>query len=133
MSALDPVLVSFLDVLSMDSNSLEHEIEADEAPEKSELTLEAAQLLTQVLTERRKDYKTTIAEDVALLHDNAMPKRHRMAIHVRLGEKEIIATTLNSMQNHIGRMQSEKAATNGDQSSQRDANEKTDRGKKRKI
>lgn len=115
MSALDPALISFLDVLSMDGTSLEYEIEADEAPGESEFTLETAQLLTQVLTERRNDYKTTIAEDVALLRDNALPKRHSMAIEVRLGEKEIIATALNSMQNYIANEQSDKAATNGDQ------------------
>jgi hypothetical protein len=133
MSALDPALISFLDVLSMDGTSLEYEIEADEAPGESEFTLETAQLLTQVLTERRNDYKTTIAEDVALLRDNALPKRHRMAIEVRLGEKEIIATALNSLQNYIANEQSDKAATNGDQLSQRDADGKTDNSKKRKV
>ncbi len=56
-----------------------------------------------------------------------------MAIEVRVGEKEIIATALNSMQNCIANEQSDKAATNGDQLSQRDADGKTYNSKKRKV
>lgn len=133
MSALDPAFMSFLDVWSMDAQSLEIEIQANETPAHSEFTLETAQLLTQVLKERRNDYKTTIAEDVALLRDNALPKRRRMAIKVRLGEKEIIATAVNSMQIYVANEVSDEAATNGCQLSQRDAKGKTDNSKKIKI
>lgn len=135
MSALDPALIAFLDIFSMDATTLDFAIkdDLDAALDNLELPCEAAQLLTQVLTERRNDYKTTIAEDVALLRDKALLKRHRMAVEVRLGEKEIIARALNSMQIYIAKVQSEEAAANGDQSPQRGADGKTDNGKKRKI
>lgn len=133
MSALDPTLIAFLEVMSMSAKTLDFVIKGDYALVNSELTLKAAQLLTQVLTERRNDYETTIAEDVVLLRDNALPKRHRMAIGVRLGEKEIIATALSTVQNYIAKVQSEDEAYNDDELSQRDADGKTDNGKKRKI
>lgn len=126
-------MISFIDVFSMDATTLSIEIEADEAPEKPEFTVEIAQLLIQVLTVRRNDFKTTMAEDVALLQDKALPKRHRMAIEVRLGEKEIIATALDSMQSLIAEVPSDKAATNSDQFPKCDADRITKKRKKRKV
>lgn len=43
------------------------------------------------MSRRLKAYRTTLAEDVALLEDLTVQGRRRMAIQVRLGEKEILS------------------------------------------
>ena len=48
-------------------------------------------VLKEIISHRQKAYKTTLAEDVALLGDLAVQGRRRMAVEVRLGEKEILA------------------------------------------
>ena len=48
-------------------------------------------VLKEIILSRQKAYKTTIAEDYDLLNDAALQPRRRMAIEVRLGEKEILA------------------------------------------
>ena len=97
----------------MEAALLEVEMETDEAPEEPRLTLEAARLLMQVLLERRDDFRNTIAGDVALLQNDALMKRQRMAVEVRLGEKEIVAAALNTLHHEIESMVLEKPATNG--------------------
>lgn len=48
-------------------------------------------VLKEIITCRLKAYKTTLAEDIALLEDLTVQGRRRMAIEVRLGEKEILS------------------------------------------
>ena len=48
-------------------------------------------VLKDIISHRQKAYKTTGAEDVALLDDVTVQGRRRMAIQVRLGEKEILS------------------------------------------
>ncbi len=48
-------------------------------------------ILREIISDRQKAYRTTLAEDIALLGDLAVQGRRRMAIEVRLGEKEILA------------------------------------------
>ncbi|KAL9129133.1 MAG: hypothetical protein Q9217_002343 [Psora testacea] len=46
---------------------------------------------------RRKDvYATTIAQDIEILGTTRLKNRHRMAVEVRLGEKEILAVALDA-------------------------------------
>lgn len=47
-------------------------------------------VLKEIISQRQKAYKTTSAEDIALLEDPSVQGRKRMAIEVRLGEKEIL-------------------------------------------
>ncbi|KAL6713075.1 Ribosomal lysine N-methyltransferase 4 [Lecanora helva] len=48
-------------------------------------------VLKSIISTRQKDYRTTIAEDYDMLSDTTLQRRRRMAIEVRLGEKEILA------------------------------------------
>ena len=48
-------------------------------------------LLKNIIALRQSAYTTTIAEDHALLEHEATAGRYKMAIEVRLGEKEILA------------------------------------------
>lgn len=107
----------------MDETDLQIELEAKETPERSGLTLEAVLLLTHVLKERLFDYKTTIGEDVRLLQDKTLPKRRRLAVEVRLAEKEIIAAALETLQHQDANMQPDEDTTNGYQ----DVQQKIDR------
>lgn len=48
-------------------------------------------VLKEIISDRQKAYKTTLAEDIALLENRTLQRRRRMAIEVRLGEKEILS------------------------------------------
>lgn len=61
---------------------------------ESSMDLAALSLLREVVRNRQQEYSTTIAEDVRLLQDQMIQGRQRMAIEIRLGEKEILAATL---------------------------------------
>ena len=58
-------------------------------------------VLKEIISSRQKAYKTTIAEDYDLLNDVAIPLRRRMAIEVRLGEKEILALAADHVDKKI--------------------------------
>lgn len=48
-------------------------------------------VLKEIISHRQKAYTTTLAEHTALLEDLSLQGRRRMAIEVRLGEKEILS------------------------------------------
>ncbi|KAL9102901.1 MAG: hypothetical protein Q9163_001993 [Psora crenata] len=58
-------------------------------------------VLRDVIMQRQRTYATTIAQDAEMLKHNALQKRHRMAVEVRLGEKEILAVGLDNINNWI--------------------------------
>ncbi|GAA5996004.1 ribosomal lysine N-methyltransferase [Rhodotorula paludigena] len=62
-----------------------------ESPPKPKIDADVAEWARKILTARRKEYKTSIEEDEALLADSTLPLRKRMAVIVRLGEKRILA------------------------------------------
>jgi SET domain-containing protein 6 len=47
-------------------------------------------VVAQALTAKLAQYHTTVEEDQALLKKSDLSKRHRMAVEVRLGEKELL-------------------------------------------
>jgi len=55
------------------------------------ITLATARVLSKALLNRQGEYSTEIAQDISLLQDPEIQGRHRAAIEVRLGEKEIIS------------------------------------------
>ena len=85
----------------MDSETLLEEIDANEAPEEPRFTSRMKSALKEILLERLKSYSTTMADDQVALQDNNLTKRLFMAIEVRLGEKEIIAQCLDSLQRQL--------------------------------
>lgn len=131
--SFDPALVAFIDTLTMDSSMLEEELEAAEAPGEPRLTLSILEILQQILLARRRDYITTIAEDVALLKGPTLPKRLRMAVQVRLGEKEIIATALESLKDRLVGFKEETSANLPNNGGLETSRESTNSNKRRRM
>lgn len=98
---LDPALLLVVHALLLNQEAFEEEMKAKEAPDEVPLDLGTALVLRKVLIQRRASYGTSIAEDVALLRDEPVKGRTRMAVEVRLGEKEILAAALDSVENLI--------------------------------
>ena len=71
--------------------------EASEPPPPN-FNLDTALVLKKIILRRRDEYSTSIAEDSILLKDSAVQGRRRMAIGVRLGEKEILASALQAIE-----------------------------------
>lgn len=67
---------------------------ASEIPNKTPLNRDVALVLMKIIVRRLKSYSTSIAEDVEILRGSVLDGRRRMAIDVRLGEKEILAAAL---------------------------------------
>ena len=80
----------------------------EDTPEQSPtfLRMPLALVLRKVISLRQDAYWTTIAEDATLLEDADLQIRRRMAIEVRLGEKEILAKAADEVEQRIARMES---------------------------
>lgn len=72
----------------------------------SHLRRPLASVLRKIISSRQSAYKTTIAEDAALLGEDTVQGRRRMAIEVRLGEKEILALASEEIDKRIAKQQS---------------------------
>lgn len=73
-------------------------------PQKTQLIshqLKLHQCFRHALMQRLIEYPMTIAQDTELLKNTNLKRRHRMAIEVRLGEKEILAMALDATNNLI--------------------------------
>ena len=53
--------------------------------------------LKAIVNKRQAEYTTTIAEDVVILRNSNLRNRHRMAVEVRLGEKELLAAACEAV------------------------------------
>lgn len=93
------------------------------------LNLDIALVLKEIVVQRRNRYGTSIAEDNALLRNNQVQGRFRMAIEVRLGEKEILADALAFIQQRIDGLGQEALLVTSTQRSRED----TITSKRRKI
>ena len=71
----------------------------------SHLRMPLALVLRKIILSRQSAYKTTIAEDTALMGDATVQGRRRMAIEVRLGEKEILALASEEIEKRIIKQQ----------------------------
>lgn len=103
----DPALRLVIHACLLSEEGFEEEMKARDAPDEVSLDLGTALVLRKVLIQRCASYGTSIAEDVALLHDESVKGRARMAVEVRLGEKEILAAAIDSVERHIGTHNSE--------------------------
>ena len=86
--------LSLINGLTMDANSFKASITADKPP-KPRISLAVAYVLWKVIRSRQSYYAVSIAEDNVLLQDTGIQGRWRMAIEVRLLEKEILAPVLD--------------------------------------
>jgi SET domain-containing protein 6 len=89
-SFFDPGLLLTIQALATDPKDNDQLQSMNKAPTRPTSTL-VSELLFAILEDRLQEYKTTIAEDQAVLNDDSLPLRRRQAIEVRLGEKEILA------------------------------------------
>ena len=118
----------------MDAQILQEEIDASEVPEAPRFTYHMGLALKEILLERFKAYKTTMAEDAVLLSNDKQPKRLRMAIEVRLGEKEILAQALDSLQRQLIDIHDGKGTEKSDEITESaEINPVAKRVKKRKL
>ena len=89
----DPALVLTLQVLTTNKASFKNFKTTRRVLVRS-MDLLAVSLLREIVIQRQRDYSTTVAEDIMLLQDNLTQGRQRVAVEIRLGEKEILASTL---------------------------------------
>jgi len=88
----DPALLQVMYILT--ANDVEFKnMKAARQPRSPMITFTIARVLSKALLNRQDEYNTTIAQDNILLQNPEIQGRHRIAIEVRLGEKEIIAAT----------------------------------------
>lgn len=116
----DPALVLTITALLLDSEAVRKAMTVNEPPDRlpASMTQALSLVLKDIISQRLRAYNTTIAEDIALLEDSAVQGRRRMAIEVRLGEKEILAMAAAEVTKQIAR---------------RDADVHADHAKKRRI
>lgn len=78
----------------------------ENAPEKppQSVLIPLNSVLKEIISSRQGAYSTTIAEDMALLNDPTVHGRLRMAVAVRLGEKEILASATDEVERRIAKI-----------------------------
>jgi len=111
-------LLAFLYILLVNEDHLKAILDSQSSlPSRSKLATElAGEVLKTLLQTREKEYSTTAEEDEHLLQNSNLPLRTRMAIQVRLGEKNVLRAALQEAStftgsNHRMRLASSKAAT----------------------
>lgn len=86
---------------AMDRDSFQRAKSAGKAPNELRLNLEMALALKKIIIWHMNTYQTSLAEDTVLLQSSALTRRARMAIEIRLGEKEILAAALHHVEKRL--------------------------------
>lgn len=86
---------------TMNQDAVKAATKAGEPADEQPFNLDVALVLKKIITQRLNQYSTSIAEDTVLLRNSALQGRQRMAIEVRLGEKEILAAALDCVGKRI--------------------------------
>ena len=107
----DRALVLTITALLSEDEDFKEALDDPPGRPPSHLRMPLALVLRKIISSRQSAYKTTIAEDAALLEDATVQGRRRMAIEVRLGEKEILALASDEIEKRIVKYQS----TNGEE------------------
>ena len=102
----DRALVLTITALLSEDEDFKEALEDPPGRPPSHLRMPLALVLRKIISSRQSAYKTTIAEDAALLEDATVQGRRRMAIEVRLGEKEILALVSDEIEKRIVKYQS---------------------------
>ena len=102
----DRALVLTITALLSEDEDFKEALEDPPGRPPSHLRMPLALVLRKIISSRQSAYKTTIAEDAALLEDATVQGRRRMAIEVRLGEKEILALASDEIEKRIVKYQS---------------------------
>jgi SET domain-containing protein 6 len=130
-------LLAFIYLLLVDEETV-HSISSTQSslPTRSKLAAGlVGQVLAALLLVREKDYATTLEEDKKLVEAENIPRRARMAIQVRLGEKQVLREAIqeaNSFKGTNKRMRIQKESKHGttNQNGKRRAHELLNVGKK---
>lgn len=85
----------------MDRDSFQRAKSAGKVPPELRLNLEMALALKKIIIWHVNTYQTSLAEDAVLLQSSALQRRVRMAIEIRLGEKEILAAALDYVEKRL--------------------------------
>lgn len=88
-SAFTPELLILLNTLLLSDTDFQ-KVKSRGALAKQKMTPGAATVLEEVLKIRVSQYATSIEEDKAMLIQDNLPYRKRMAVQVRLGEKTVL-------------------------------------------
>ena len=102
----DRALVLTITALLSEDEDFKEAMEDPPGRPPSHLRRPLALVLRKIVSSRQSAYKTTIAEDAALLGHATVQGRRRMAIEVRLGEKEILALASEVIDKRIAKQQS---------------------------
>lgn len=102
----DRALVLTITALLSEDEDFKEAMEEPPGRPPSHLRRPLALVLRKIISSRQSAYKTSIAEDAALLGDATVQGRQRMAIEVRLGEKEILALASEEIEKRIVKQQS---------------------------
>ncbi len=102
----DRALVLTIAALLSEDEEFKEALEDPPDQPPSHVRMPLALVLRKIISSRQSAYKTTIAEDAALLGDATVQGRRRMAIEVRLGEKEILALASDEIEKQIVTCQS---------------------------
>jgi SET domain-containing protein 6 len=88
---------------------------------KGPLSGAEANALIELISQRLRDYPTTLEEDAVLLRDlqyqastEISHRRRKMAIQVRKGEKEILKQLLDLLQSYVNQHTQENKRVGGD-------------------
>lgn len=113
----------------MDANSFKALIIANKPP-KPQANRAVISVLGKAIRSRQNDYATSIAEDNVLLQDPEIQGRRRMAVEVRLGEKQILRAALASIDRRMASF-TEDAMTRDEPPSKKAKTFQTSSGRKR--
>ena len=102
----DDDLILTATAVLLDHDGYQRAADIDHVPSQTpeDLRLEVCHVLRSVIAKQTQAYLTTIAEDVALLERADLSHRRRMAIEVRLGEKEILALAAKELDKRIDKL-----------------------------
>lgn len=98
---LDFVLMLLVYTFVMDRDSFRRARSAGKTPSDLRLNFEMALTLKKIIIWHMNTYQTSLTEDAVLLQSSALQRRARMAIEIRLGEKEILAAALDYVENRL--------------------------------
>lgn len=108
-------LLIVLQVLALPKEEFDHLCRRNRSP-KPKLTLQSGILLKEAVQQRWKDYGTSDSQDTDILctlnHENKIGhsslRRYRMALQVRMGEKEILSEVQHSLDEYTAESNSAK-------------------------
>ena len=118
----DEGLLLTITAVLLNAADYEDAVSTNQSPDQPPafMHMSLCKVLRTIISKRKEAYPTTMAQDVALLANPETVGRRRMAIGVRLGEKEILATATEEIDKRIALLlQAEDQADSSNSSKKR--------------